>query len=138
VLSRISQRRLKYPILCGFASYFIGQTILILVPEGAALAGGAAGYAVLCVSLFFDGLGLAIVGMLADSLVAIFVDEKERARAQAMIKVMIMFVSAPFGWIGGLLSNMSRELPFVMNLVIMVAGATGALLYYRKEQRAPE
>ena len=46
--------------------------------------------------------------------------------------MIIMFISAPFGWIAGLLSGISRNLPFVLNLVILTTGIIATLVYYRK------
>ncbi|MCD1654459.1 hypothetical protein K7J14_07040 [Treponema zuelzerae] len=43
--------------------------------------------------------------MLAESLVALYVDKKERARVMAVQHMIIMLATAPFGWISGLLSS---------------------------------
>lgn len=122
--------RLKKPLLLGFASYFIGQCILALIPapqHGLAVWG----YAILCLSLVFDGFGAGILAMLAESLVALHVDKDERARVMAIQHTIIMLATAPFGWISGLLSSVSRTLPFALTAVLLILGILSTLRYYR-------
>jgi MFS family permease len=127
IIPRLTGVNLKIPLLLGFAVYLVGQTILILTP----VTGGIR-FAILCLSLVFDGFGGGILAMLAESLVALHVDEAERARVLSILMMIIMFISAPFGWIAGLLSGISRNLPFVLNLVILTTGIIATLVYYRK------
>jgi hypothetical protein len=126
VIPRLTTKSLKAPLLWGFISYIVGQTILILTPGGSPLT-----YAILLVSLLFDGFGSGILAMLAESLVALNVDVAERARVMALQHMIIMFVTSPFGWIGGLLSGISRSLPFVLNIVLLCIGIAVTLGYYR-------
>ncbi len=120
---------LKKPLLLGFASYFVGQCVLasIPAPQGAL---APAGYAVLCLSLVFDGFGAGILAMLAESLVALHVDKNERARVMAIQHMIIMMATAPFGWISGLLSSVSRTLPFALTAVLLILGILSTLRYY--------
>ncbi|GHV38178.1 hypothetical protein AGMMS49546_08070 [Spirochaetia bacterium] len=118
---------LKLPLLLGFASYLVGQTLLVLAPVE-----GPARYAALCISLVFDGYGLGSLGMLAESLVALHVNKAERARVMAIQHMIIMFATSPFGWIGGLLSSISRSLPFVLTMVLLLIGMFVTLIYYTK------
>jgi MFS family permease len=127
IIPALTKKDLKFPLLEGFAVYFIGQVVLILTP-----AEGALRYVVLCVSLVFDGFGLSMLGMLAESLVALHVDAAERARVMAIQHMIIMFVTAPFGWIAGMLSGLSRSLPFVLNLAVLAAGFVATAVYYRR------
>jgi MFS family permease len=133
IIPHLTRVHLRNPLLLGFGSYLIGQTILILTPPV-----GGLGYMSLCLSLVFDGFGVAMLAMLAESLVALHVDAAERARVLALLQMTIMFISAPFGWIGGLLSGVSRNLPFVMNMFILGAGILVTLLYYKGRNRDPQ
>jgi hypothetical protein len=126
IISRMSQLRLKRPLLAGFACYFVGQGLLMLVPAGA----GAERYAMLCVSLLFDAFAMGILAMLAESLVAIHVDPEERARVLGLLQMTVMLLSAPFGWIAGALSDVSRNYPFALNLVMIVLGIVATLVFY--------
>jgi MFS family permease len=126
--------RLKRPLLIGFAAYIVGQTILIAIPAGGATPGGLGltTYAILCLSLIFDGFGNGSLMMLAESVVALYVNKAERARVMAIQHMIIMLATAPFGWIGGLLSGISRTLPFTLNLALLAIGIIATLRFYRK------
>jgi hypothetical protein len=63
--------------------------------------------------------------------VALNVDVAERARVMALQHMLIMFSTSPFGWIGGLLSGISRSLPFVLNIVLLGIGIIVTLGYYK-------
>lgn len=125
VIPRFLKGLLKIPLLLAFSSYLIGQTMLILIPVE-----GMFKYPLLCLSLVFDGFGLAALGMLSESLIALYVKPDERAGIMAIRYMFIMLATAPFGWIGGFLSDISRNLPFVLNLGILLIGALITLFYY--------
>ncbi|GHV88391.1 hypothetical protein AGMMS50267_07510 [Spirochaetia bacterium] len=133
VIPWLTGKNLRFPLLLGFAVYLVGQTILILTPVEGTLR-----YPVLIVSLIFDGFGGGILAMLAESLVALHVDPAERARVLALLQMTIMFVSAPFGWIAGLLSGISRNLPFVLNLVMLLTGIAATVVYYGTVSGSPK
>jgi MFS family permease len=128
IISRINQSNLKLPFIAGYSSAFTGCLILILLPRG------AIGYIGLIISLIFDSLGSAILATLRESIVALQADRRERSRIMALLHTFVMLVSAPFGYIAGLLSEHSRTLPFALNMVLLLAGAVIALVYFRKER----
>jgi len=72
--------------------------------------------------------------MLAKSLVSLYMNVAERARIQAIMNLVVMAVTAPFGWIGGMLSSVSRTLPFILDLCLLAAGFCVTILYYKHEQ----
>ena len=116
---------LKLPILTGFLCYFIGQIILILSPVD-----GAVKYIMLFTALIFDGFGLGSLMMLARTLVALNVNPQERARVQAILHMIVMTVTSPFGWIAGILSGFSRNFPFVLNLCLLAFGFIITVIHY--------
>ncbi|MDR1867903.1 MAG: MFS transporter [Treponema sp.] len=128
VIPRLMKKGLKIPLFAGFISYAVGQTLLILCP--------IANYPVLCISLIFDGFGSGILAMLAESLVALHVNKAERARVMAIQHMIIMGSTAPFGWIAGILSDLSRNLPFVMTVCLLITGIIVTLLYYRNDNQS--
>jgi len=69
---------------------------------------------------------------MSNSLIALHANPGERARIIAIQHMMIMIVTAPFGWIGGLLSDISRNLPFMLNLLLIATGVLVTYLYYLK------
>ena len=128
VVPRITGGNLKMPLLAGFASYFIGQTLLIFAPVEAPVK-----YIVLCTALLFDGFGFGALTMLARSLVAFNVNPEERARVMAILNMSIIAINAPFGWIGGILSSLSRIFPFILNLCLLVAGFYFTFIFYNPD-----
>ena len=60
--------------------------------------------------------------MLAESLVALHVDQHERSRVMAIQRTCVMLVTAPFGWISGWLSSMDRSWPFLLTSALLVLG----------------
>ena len=125
VIPRLTRGLLKIPLVLGFAGYFVGQSLLIMVP-----AEGMLKFPLLCVSLVFDSFGLGILGMLSESLISLHANPDERAGIMAIRFMFIMAAVAPFGWFAGFLSDMSRNFPFVLNLVLLAAGIVVTLLYY--------
>jgi MFS family permease len=126
VTPRLTHGLLKFPLILGFLCYLAGQSILVLVPVEGLLK-----YPLLCISLAFDGFGFGSLFMLSESLMALHVNPNERARALAIRHLFVMLATSPFGWIGGFLSDISKNLPFVLNLFILTTGLTITLLYYK-------
>jgi MFS family permease len=125
VIPKLSKGILKIPLLLGFAIYFAGQFLLIMVPVEGLLK-----YPLLCLSLVFDGFGLGTLSMLSEALIAFHVKPEERARIMAIRLMIVLAATSPFGWIGGILSDISRNLPFVLNMIVLAAGFIVTLVYY--------
>lgn len=130
LIAHVKQTRLKTPLHIGFLTFIAGQIILILIPGG-----GVAGYILLGISLLAESLGSALLQTLRESLVAIHVDPVERSRTLALLQTIVMLVSVPFGYIGGLLSTASRVLPFVMNILLLLLGIIATALFFRRDSR---
>jgi MFS family permease len=126
VISHIKQTKLKWPLYGGFLSSITGCVFLISISDT-----GVWGYVMLAVSLIFEALGTAVLNTLRESLVAIHVDPEERSGIMALLQTTVMLVSVPFGYIGGLLSDISRILPFVLSIVILLIGILATALFYR-------
>lgn len=126
IISRINQTRLKKPLIYGFALYFAGQSALLLIPSNGSLL-----YVFLCVALFFEGLGAGILVTLGESMIAMHAGLSERARVLAIYQMIVMAASTPFGWIGGQLSTVSRNLPFVLNLSLIIVGIILTAVHFR-------
>ncbi len=127
VIAHIKQTKLKWPLYGGFLSSIAGYILLISITGT-----GVLGYVILAVSLVFDALAGAILGTLRESLVAIHVDPAERSGIMALLQTTVMLVSVPFGYIGGLLSDISRILPFVLSIVLSLLGVLATALFYRR------
>lgn len=126
VLSRIKQSSLKLPLYGGFLSAIVAALLLICVPGT-----GLLGYALLCASLGFEALGFAILHTLRESLVAIYVHPEDRSKIMALLQTTVMLVSVPFGYIGGLLSDLDRALPFVLTIALLFLGILATALFFK-------
>jgi len=133
VAPHLTRGLLKLPLLMGFGCFIAGQALLIIAPAESPMK-----YIVLCISLTLDAFGYGNLIMLARSLVALHVNPVERARIMAILNMVVMAITAPFGWIGGLLSNISRTLPFVLNFVLLALGFCITLIFYNKNTADPD
>ncbi len=122
-------RHLRPPTLLGFAVVLASQLLLVSipVPAGAATLGT---YALLGCCLLLDAFGLGMLFMLAESLVALHVDQHERSRVMAIQRTVVMLATAPFGWISGWLSSMDRTWPFLLNAALAVLGLLVAARFW--------
>ena len=125
VITHIKQTKLKWPLIGGFLSSIIGCILLISIANI-----GVWGYVILSVSLIFEALGVAVLSTLRESLVAIHVDPGERSGIMALLQTTVMLVSVPFGFIGGLLSDISRILPFVLSIALLLLGILATSIFY--------
>jgi MFS family permease len=131
IISRIKQTSLKWPLYLGSISY-IASCILLISIKGI----GPLGYIMLFASILFEALGASVLNMLRESLVAIHVDPIERSGILALLQTVVMFVSIPFGYIGGLLSDISRILPFVLVIGLLLVGIVVTGVFYWREEKA--
>jgi Major Facilitator Superfamily. len=129
IIAHINQSKLKWPLYAGFISSIVSCILLISITKI-----GALGYIVLSVSLVFEALGVAILSTLRESLVAIHVDPSERSGIMALLQTTVMLVSVPFGYIGGLLSDISRILPFVLSIGLLILGMLATAVFYRQKE----
>jgi MFS family permease len=127
VISQIKQTKLKWPLYGGFLSSIVGCILLISVKNT-----GVWGYVILSISLVFEALGVAVLNTLRESLVAIYADPAERSGIMAILQTTVMLVSVPFGYIGGLLSDISRILPFVLSIGLLLLGILATAIFYHR------
>lgn len=133
LISKINQKRLKWPLYGGFVSAIAGCALLITITNA-----GVWGYVILSVSLLFESLGTAILSTLRESLVAIHVHPEERSNILALLQTVVMLISVPFGYIGGLLSDISRVLPFVLCIALLLLGILATAYFYRRQSNKPD
>ena len=127
VIARINQAKLKLPLVSGYIASLAGCVILVLMPQNSSV------YFWLVISILFDSLGMGILGTLRDTLAALSSDPRERSRIMAVLHTAVMLVSMPFGYIAGFLSEISRVLPFVLNMGLLLIGGGAVLVYFRRE-----
>ena len=93
----------------------LSWTLLISMPPGS--------YWLLLIATILEGCSLPAINTLLDKLIVITVDAKERARIMAIIFTVVLMFTSPFGWIAGQLSEINRNLPFLLNIMLFALGA---------------
>ena len=128
IISRINQAKLKWPLYGGFVSAIIGSALLISIPSA-----GVLGYILLSASLLLEALGSAVLHTIREALVAIYADPEERSAIMAILQTVVMLISVPFGYIAGLLSDISKVLPFVLCIALLLLGILGTSFVLSQE-----
>ncbi len=126
VMPRLNKLHFKAPMVVGFLGFVTSQVVLITTPE--------LGYPSLILSVFLEACSFAAVSPLVDRLMVLTISARERARIQSILYVGIILLTAPFGWIAGTLSGISKDLPFILNIALFAVGA--ALAYVAGLQKS--
>jgi MFS family permease len=146
VLPRISAMHFRIPMIVGFLGLVVSQVVLITAPplsEGLLLfsqmvliTAPPLGYGLLLFSVFLEACSIATVSPLIDRMMVLNVEPKERARILSILYVGTILLTSPFGWIAGVLSTLNKDLPFMLNIVLFVAGVLLAYLAGQASLRA--
>lgn len=126
---RIARFGFKGPMLVGVCLYVAGHLVLILLPG---LAGDSLLVPVAYTTL--QSCAHSLVMPRKDSVVALCLDPRERARMSSIMTVIMLGITIPFGYIAGLLSELRRDLPFVLNLALFAVSFV-VILSSRKLRR---
>ena len=113
--------------MIGFIGFVASQLVLISAPDQ--------GYGFLIFSVFLEACSYAAVGPLVDQLTVLTIDPKERARILSILYVGIILLTSPFGWIAGTLSELNKNLPFILNIALFAIGAALAYLAGQASQK---
>lgn len=107
-------RRVRLPLWSGFIGFLVSQLLLVVMPPQAVL--------LLVISVLLEAVASALVSPMTESLLALSMESKERARVSAMVYVALIVLISPFGWVAGQLSAMDRSLPFALNTMLFAIG----------------
>ncbi len=107
--------RIRLPLWAGFAAFFISQLLLVVMTPRA--------IPLLVLSVALEAVASALVSPMTESMLALSLESKERARISAMVYVALIVLISPFGWIAGQLSAIDRALPFTLNMALFALGA---------------
>ena len=128
VMPGLNKMHFRVPMVLGFLGFVASQVVLITTPEY--------GYPSLIVSVCLEACSFAAVSPLVDRMTVLTISAKERARILSIVSVGIILLTSPFGWIAGTLSGMSKDLPFVLNILLFAAGAALAHVAGSSKSRA--
>ena len=125
VLPRLEQERHVRYLMGGLIATVIGTVILVLSPDR--------NYPVVILATIVEAVGAAVLAPYIQGFVTATVDPHDRARILAVANTIVLAVSSPFGWIGGILSERAEVLPFVM--LAAVTAAAGLFLLVRNPEQ---
>lgn len=114
------------PMLLGCGLFIVSHLVLILLP----------GQAVPTLYTILQACAYGLVMPRKDSLVALCLDPHERARMTSIMTVVMLGFSIPFGVVAGVLSEINRSLPFVLNIALFVVAFVLLLTSRRLDQMA--
>ncbi len=115
VMPLLSRRGSAAPLAIGFSALAASVGLFALGPERS--------WTLAIAATVIGGVGQAITFPMVDALLANSIPEAQRAKVMSICYVLIFAASAPFGWIGGRLLEISPRLPFGLAAVICMAGA---------------
>ncbi|MDR1664948.1 MAG: MFS transporter [Clostridiales bacterium] len=111
--------KMKPAMITGIGLFCAAHALLIAARFGA--GGGMALLPVLFVYSVLDACATALFFPRKDAIVILDMEPAERARTLSLIFMITLGVSSPFGYLAGLLSEIDRRLPFLLNLVLFAA-----------------
>ena len=130
VMPRHKKMHFRVPMVVGFLGFITSQVVLITTPE--------LGYPSLILSVLLEACSFAAVSPLVDQMTVLTISARERARIQSILYVGIILLTSPFGWIAGTLSEISKDLPFILNIVLFAVGAALAYVAGSRKSLAAE
>ena len=102
----------KKPLMSAFAAMVLSNLLLVFSPKQSFL--------MIILSTTLTAYGTAVSFPFVESILANSIDDNERAKTMSILFVILYGLTAPFGYIGGILSSVSEELPFVMMIAIFI------------------
>ena len=123
IMPSVSRRTAFWPLSMGILFIAAGALILVVSPPQSLAA--------VIVSTVLSGIGTALAVPLADTLTANTVKEKDRAKVMSLFYGVSFALTAPFGYLGGVLSMISDRLPFVVAIAAVLAAAALAAVTSR-------
>jgi MFS family permease len=128
LMPRLARMHFRVPMVIGFLGFVASQVVLISAPEQ--------GYPFLVLAVFLEACSFAAVTPLVNRMAVLTISAGERARIQSILYVGIILLTSPFGWIAGTLSEMNKNLPFILNIALFGLGAALAYLAGSRQSQA--
>ncbi len=123
LMPRVREMDARKPMVVGFSFFILSQLLLVSMPPQA--------YFLLIITVVLDACALPMTSTLMDKLVVVSVDPKERARILAILYVSVLAFTSPFGWIAGRLSEINRQLPFLLSMTLFAIAIVLILVTWR-------
>lgn len=110
IQNRLTRFGYKGPMLVGILFYVASHIMLLFAPVG--------GLAMPVLHVVLEACANGLVMPRKDSIVALLIEPKERARISSIMTVIVLAINIPFGYLTGWLSDLDRRLPFLLGIVI--------------------
>jgi MFS family permease len=123
LVPRLNLRRFRNPMLLGFVGFLLSNLLLVTMPSG--------NYWLILLAVLFEAISIAMFNPLMDSLTIVSINPEERARINAILMMIVILLTSPFGWIAGQLSELNRIFPFVLNIGLFLIGMVLVWLAWR-------
>ena len=112
IQNHLGRFKIQHLMGTGLALYVAAHILLLSAPPQNLVWLGA--YALM------DAWAAALFLPRLDKVVFSSIDANERARCRALINVIVLAITSPFGFLAGFLSDIDRRLPFVMNIILFI------------------
>jgi len=112
VMPTLGKLKFKKPLMSAFAAMVLSNVILVISPKQS--------FFMIILSTALAAYGIAVSFPFIESLLANSIDDNERAKIMSILYVILYGITAPFGYIGGVLSSISEELPFVLMTLVFI------------------
>ena len=113
VMPLLSRYTRRWPISLGVGFHIVATAILLLSPP-------VQNYLLLAVSAIFIALGTSIATPRIEALVANTIEDNDRSVSNAVMAIIMLLLSTPFGYIGGVLAEVDTRLPFLLTLALFL------------------
>ena len=113
ITPNLSANKSNKPLYFGIAIHIVA-TVLLLVSHN------NSNYLLLICNTVLSALATGIITPRIDAISSNILSNEDRTVGNAMMSGILLMLSTPFGYIGGLLSNIDLKLPFVLILVIFI------------------
>jgi MFS family permease len=114
VMPKLRLLDVRKPMIAGFCGFAVSQVLLISMPPHS--------YGWLLVATILEACSVPATSTLLDKFVMVTIDPQERARIMAILLLIMIILTSPFGWVAGQLSEINYSLPFVLNIILFAVG----------------
>ena len=113
VTPMLAQYTRRWPISLGIYFHIAALAVFLLSPP-------TSNHPLLILGAILIALGTGIATPRIDALAANSIINEDRSIVNAIVSVIILLLSTPFGYIGGVLSGIDARLPFLLTLIIFL------------------
>ena len=131
IVPKFSSKRFKNPMLLSWCLFALAQLVIIITPVGFSAAP-----VLMVASAALEGVAIACMSPVLESLVYINSDPEERSRILGMVYAIMLLIMTVFPTIAGALSEWDVRAPMYINLCLFAIGGafTMALWNIRKTE----